>query len=398
MANGNKYHLTYKNNELHFDGISITKAVKEHQTPFYLYNKSILTRQFLEFQQSATKYFSNTTICFALKANNNIELLKSLAALGSGADIVSGGELKQALKAKIPAKKIVFSGVGKTSSEIEFALKKKIYSFNVESLEELELINNLAKKINTKASIAFRLNPKVQAKTHKHISTGYKTHKFGLLESDILKAIKNKKYWSHTKLIGLSVHIGSQLTDLKATLKATHNMCNLGNKIPQLEFLDVGGGLAVDYHPEQEVPSIEMYMQEIAKVIQAKNLHKNIKILFEPGRRIVARAGVFVTSVLRTKQSEDCHFLIVDGGMNDFVRPSLYEAYHHIFASKKPNAKSVLYDIVGPICETADCFASARKLPKLSQNDFIVICDTGAYGKTMSSTYNMRSHCHEILI
>jgi diaminopimelate decarboxylase len=398
MANASKYHLTYKNNHLLFSKISIHKIIKKYKTPFYLYSKDILTQQFLEFQKAASNNFNDYTICFALKANNNLELLKQLASLGSGADIVSGGELLQALKAKIPAKKIVFSGVGKITSEIELALKKKIYSFNVESLEELELINSLAKKNKTKAKVAFRLNPKVQAKTHKHISTGYKTHKFGLLESDILKAIKNNNYWTHTTLIGLSVHIGSQLTDLKATLKAVKNMCLLGNKIKNLEFLDVGGGLAVDYHPEQVVPPIQTYMQEIASIIQAKNKHKNIKILFEPGRRIVARAGVFVTSVLRTKQSEDCHFLIVDGGMNDFVRPSLYEAYHHILASKKNSSKTLTYDIVGPICETADCFATARKLPQLTNNDFIVICDTGAYGKTMSSTYNMRETCKEIVL
>lgn len=389
--------LAYINGRLHFDGIDLEEVLKEHPSPLYLYSENVLRENYLSFQKAAEKFFDDFQICFALKANPNRELLKTLAAQGAGADIVSGGELERALESGIDASKIVFSGVGKTKAEIKKAILAGIYSFNIESFEELKDVNALAKEAGVQARAAFRLNPKVKALTHKYISTGFKTHKFGILEEDILGSIGNKEYWSHVKLAGLSVHIGSQLTDLTATKQAVKAVSACAKKLPErLDFIDVGGGLGVNYlHQEKDqAPSLEEYMQAVRE-----NLDPGypVKAVFEPGRRIAASAGIFVASVIRSKNSEDCRFLIVDGGMNDFARPSLYQAWHEIYPSRQ-GGENLETDIVGPICETADCFGEKRMLPLLGEGDFIAIADTGAYGHSMCSNYNLRKKPLEALI
>jgi diaminopimelate decarboxylase len=400
-------HLDYKNKKLQFNKTDIGSVAKKFKTPFYLYSEEILTKNYQDFYEGAEKAgLHEPLICFALKSNPNKELLKILASLGSGADIVSGGELRRALEAGIASDKIVFSGVGKTEEEIIYALqisKKGIFSFNVESLEELELINACAKKTKRVARICFRLNPVVKPKTHKFISTGNKTHKFGLLEHDVLNSLGLKKYWSHSKLVGLSIHIGSQLLDLKATKRAIAKLCDVALKTKaDLEFLDVGGGLGVDYHPDEtkKLPHIKDYMG-----IVADTLHKNFyaksdlkpRVVFEPGRRIVAKAGIFVMKVLRNKISEDNHFVIVDGGMNDFMRPSLYGAYHGLVPVSEAKATKSCH-VVGPICETSDCFGSNRLLPAMKSGDLLVLQDTGAYGFSMGSNYNLRGRPLELLL
>ncbi|EQC51169.1 diaminopimelate decarboxylase [Bacteriovorax sp. DB6_IX] len=398
--------LNYKNSQLHLFDANIPQLTKKLKTPFYLYCQNTLEDNYLNFYNSALEYnIERPLVCFALKANPNHKVVKTLAKLGAGADIVSGGELKRALECGIDPQKIVFSGVGKTREEITYALKchkEGIYSFNVESLEELELINSLAKKLKKTARVAFRLNPQVQVKTHKHISTGFKTHKFGLLKEDIVKAIKSKKYWSSTKLVGLSIHIGSQLTCLKATVKAITELTNLAlEKKLQLEFFDLGGGLGVDYEKSGDKPSASDYMELVSKTLD-KNYHSRTqnrpRIVFEPGRSISATAGHFITRVIRTKESGECFFAIVDGGMNDFVRTSLYGAYHEIIPLSLNRRKKVRTDIVGPICETADCFGSGRLLPKLQTDDLISVSDVGAYGYSMSSNYNMREKPSEFFL
>lgn len=400
-------YLNYKNKKLHFSKIDILTVAKKHKTPFFLYSEEILSKNYSDFFSGAVNAgLINPLVCFALKSNPNKELVKILAKLGSGADIVSGGELKRALEAGISPEKIVFSGVGKTEEEILYALKLSrggIFSFNVESLEELELINTCARKLKKKARICFRLNPVVQPKTHKYISTGNKTHKFGLLEADILGSIGQKKYWSHSKLVGLSIHIGSQLLDLKATRKAIAKLCEVALKTEaELEFLDVGGGLGVDYHPDEsrKLPSISDYMALVADTLN-KNFYAKSelrpRVVFEPGRRIVAKAGVFVMKVLRNKISENNVFVIVDGGMNDFMRPSLYGAYHGIRPVVENGKTSQPSHIVGPICETSDCFGSNRSLPPLKSGDLLVLEDTGAYGYSMGSNYNLRGRPLELL-
>jgi diaminopimelate decarboxylase len=397
-----KQFITYKKNQIFFDNISINEIVTKNKTPFYLYSKAAIERNYLNFKNSATASgMLKNKVCFAMKSNSNIQLLRKLKALGAGCDIVSGGELKLALKAGFKGSDIVFSGVGKTAKEIQTAIKAKVYSFNVESVEELEQIYNIGKELNVRPQICFRLNPQVIAKTHKHISTGNRTHKFGILSADIIKACETKKWWKVCELKGISIHIGSQLTCLKATKKAIKNVCECAKAIPQkVEFIDVGGGLGVAYHPDQDdIPDVQFYMNTVYK-----ELKKHYKILpeivFEPGRVIAASAGVFVTSIVRNKKSEDFNFIIVDGGMNDFVRPSLYNAYHEIYSCKKSTVKTkfITSDIVGPICETADCFGTNRKLPAMKAGDFIVIADTGAYGYTMSSNYNMRNKPGEVIV
>lgn len=399
--------LEYINKKLQFSTFDINTLSVKYKTPFFLYSEDILTNNYNHFFQGAVNSgLINPLVCFALKSNSNLELLNILSKLGSGADIVSGGELRRALEAGIPADKIVFSGVGKTEEEIIFALKVSklgIYSFNVESIEELELINHCAKKLKKIARICFRLNPVVQPKTHKYISTGNKTHKFGLLESDILSTLSQKKYWSHSKLVGLSVHIGSQLLDLNATKKAIVTLSEVAIKTKQdLEFLDVGGGLGVDYHPDEskKLPSISDYMGLVAATLNKHFYAKSElrpRVVFEPGRRIVAKAGIFVMKVLRNKISENNHFVVVDGGMNDFMRPSLYGAYHGIMPVIEAKANKSCH-IVGPICETTDCFGSNRLMPHLRTGDLLVLADTGAYGFSMGSNYNLRERPLELMI
>ena len=399
--------LIYKNKKLQFSKSDIESIAKKHKTPFFLYSEEVLSQNYLSFAEGAKAAgLIDPLVCFAMKSNPNKELVKILAKLGSGADIVSGGELKRALEAGIPAEKIVFSGVGKTEEEILFALKLKgkgLNSFNVESLEELELINHCAKKLKKTARVCFRLNPVVKPKTHKFISTGNKTHKFGLLEEDILHSIGNKQYWSHSKLVGLSVHIGSQLLDLKATKKALQRLCEVALKTKcDLEFLDVGGGLGVDYHPDEthKLPRIDTYMEIISSTLEKYFYSKSSlrpRVVFEPGRRIVAKAGIFIMKVLRNKISESNHFVIVDGGMNDFMRPSLYGAYHALIPVREAKASTECH-IVGPICETSDCFGSNRLMPALKSGDLLILKDTGAYGYSMGSNYNLRGRPLELLL
>jgi diaminopimelate decarboxylase len=399
--------LQYKKNKLTFDGLAIEDIAKKNPTPFYLYSKKTLDYYYKTFQKAALKYeLPSPLICYAVKANANLEILKRLKSLGSGADVVSVGELKMALTAGIDPQKIVFSGVAKTAKEIQFALtcgKKGIYSFNVESIEELELINLIAKKEKKIARVAFRFNPVVNAKTHKHISTGNKTHKFGLLKSDILEARSVHAFWSHTQLVGLSIHIGSQLTDLKATVRAIKELSQLALQLETpLEFLDVGGGLGIDYTilERSRLASIEIYMETVSMALHKFYFTKTDhtpRVVFEPGRILVGKMGVIVSQVVRTKTSDGCHFTIIDAGMNDLIRPALYEAYHEVLPATKAQ-KMIETDIVGPICETSDCFGTKRKLPSLKSGDLVVIDNAGAYGHTMASTYNLRSIAKEVLV
>lgn len=399
--------LQYKKNKLTFDGFHLEDIARKHPTPFYLYSKNTLEFYYKTFFNSAIQHkLPSPLVCYAVKANSNIEVLKCLKKLGSGADVVSIGELKKALKAGIDPLKIVFSGVAKMENEILFALKcgkRGIYSFNVESIAELELINQIAKREKCIARVAFRLNPKVNAKTHKYISTGNKTHKFGILKTDILESLAVPSFWTNTTLVGLSVHIGSQLTDLKATISSIKELSNLALEIKTpLEFLDVGGGLGIDYTEKERLSlaSINDYMKTISfalnKFYFSKTNHTP-RIVFEPGRILVGKMGVLVSRVVRTKTSDDCHFTIIDAGMNDLIRPALYDAFHEVLPLVK-SKKTISTDIVGPICETSDCFGSKRNLPLLKSGDLVVINNAGAYGHTMASNYNERKIAAEVLI
>ena len=399
--------LQYKNNHLYFDGKRLDTIAAKKRTPFYLYSKKTLRYYYEYFSKSAAKNgIVSPLVCYALKANSNKHVLNTLKLMGSGADVVSVGELKKAVKAGIDPQKIVFSGVAKTDEEIRYALKcgkKGIYSFNVESIEELDAINRIAKKEKRFARVAFRLNPRVAAKTHKHISTGNKTHKFGLLKEDILEAMDASHLWTNTTLVGLSIHIGSQLTEMKATIKAIEELSKLALELETpLEFLDVGGGLGIDYTQEEKakLTSIDTYMKDVSAALEKYYYSKTDhcpRIVFEPGRIIVGKMGVLVSRVVRTKVSDSNHFTIIDAGMNDLIRPALYEAYHEVLPAAASKI-TISTDIVGPICETSDCFGTKRQLPKLSSGDLVVIDNAGAYGQTMASTYNERQIAPEFFI
>jgi diaminopimelate decarboxylase len=399
--------LEYKNNQLLFDGIKLQTLAAKRQTPFYLYSKKTLKHYFTHFLESSRRYdIPSPLVCYALKANTNKEVLKTLKGLGSGADVVSGGELKKALAAGIDPQKIVFSGVAKNEAEIRLAIKsgkKGIYSFNVESIEELAMINEIARNEKKIARVAFRLNPKVAAKTHKHISTGNKTHKFGLLREDIIEALTVKEFWTNTTLVGLSIHIGSQLTEMKATVLAIKELSKLALEIETpLEFLDVGGGLGIDYTKEEKLKlaSIDHYMETVSEALKEfyyAHTDHCPRVVFEPGRIIVGKMGVLVSRIVRTKVSDGNHFTIIDAGMNDLIRPALYEAYHEVLPAIQ-SSQQITTDIVGPICETSDCFGTKRKLPKLGAGDLVVIDNAGAYGHTMASTYNEREKALEYLV
>lgn len=386
--------LELKSNLLHFDGKLLSEIVREIETPFYLYSEKVLTNQYLSFMSAAKdNNIPNPLVCFALKANPNPWLVRTLASLGSGADTVSGGEMERALECGIDPSKIVFSGVAKNEKEIRSALKAGILSINVESVSEMEMIAQCASELHLKAQVALRINPKVNVITHKHISTGNKSHKFGMLTSDARELIADKSLWEHVNLVGLSIHIGSQLTDLTATSQAIKEMVALANEIPfPLKFIDVGGGLGIDYSIEDEnkISSPNQYMKIVGEALAGLKQKNEVMTVFEPGRFIAARCGVLVSKIVRTKSSEDYHFAILDAGMNDFARPAIYDAHHEIYPIEIKTDKLMKWEIVGPICETTDCFAKQRELPELKAKDYLVIADTGAYGRSMASHYNLR--------
>lgn len=380
---------------LHFDGIPLANFLSQYKTPFYLYSKKTLEQTFQEFREGLIKRgVSDYLICYALKANPRRELVATLAAQGAGADIVSGGELEVALSAHIPGERIVFSGVGKTPEELERAMKCGVYSLNIESFEEWEEASAIAKELNLQVRASLRFNPMVASNTHKHISTGDRHHKFGMSAEDIFKVADEQN--SHLHLQGISVHIGSQLMDLHGTREAIAKTCSLMRELEAiqkapLEFIDVGGGLAVDYEPGVSVPTLNEYLDIVVNGVK-EGLGRLPKIVFEPGRFLVAKSGVLVTKILRRKVTGPHHFLIIDAGMNDFARSSLYGAYHHLMpVEQKSGGEKIATTVVGPICETTDSFASGRELDaNLSRGDFLVVCDTGAYGESMASTYNCR--------
>lgn len=400
MHNDPSRGLKLQEARLFFRHVELKKLLERHETPFYLYSEALFQQNFNEFQEKASGYMpqKKSLICYALKANPHPRLLQSIAREGAGADIVSGGELLRALESGIKAQDIVFSGVGKTHKELELGLVKGVGSFNVESLEELDELNELAQKLQKTAPVALRLNPDVQAKTHKHIATGAGEDKFGLSAKSIQKIFQSQTSYPHIQFVGLSVHIGSQLTHMQATLEALDQMLELEKLSPnQLEFLDVGGGLGIDYSPEQdqELIHLDEYMKALAEKLNKSSVPK---IVFEPGRWIAGKTGLLVTKVIRTKSQGEQDFAVIDAGMNDMGRVALYEAYHRILKIEEPHQELHNYHIVGPVCESTDVFAKRRALPKLFRGDGLVICDVGAYGKSMASTYNLRPAIKEFFI
>ena len=389
-------HFEYKNQQLFAEDVAIADIISEHGTPTYIYSRATLERHWHAFDNAFGSH--PHLICFAVKANSNIALLNVMAKLGSGFDIVSQGELERVLAAGGDASKVVFSGVAKSHSEIARALEVGVRCFNVESIPELHRINEVAGEMGKVAPISLRVNPDVDAKTHPYISTGLKENKFGVSVQQAREVYRLAKSLPNVKITGMDCHIGSQLTELQPFLDATDRLIVLMEQLKEdgieLHHLDLGGGLGVPYHGEQP-PHPTEYAKALLEKLRA---YPNLEIILEPGRAISANAGILVTKVEYLKSNEERNFAIVDTGMNDMIRPALYEAYMEITeVDQSLNREASVYDVVGPICETSDFLGKARTL-SVAEGDYIAMRSAGAYGAAMSSTYNSRPQAVEILV
>ena len=386
--------MRYKKNNFFIENIKAEKIAKKYGTPSYCYSYSKLKNNILNFKKSFNNF--DPLICFAVKSNPNLYLLKEIKKFGLGADVVSIGELMRAIKAGINPKKIVFSGVGKTEEEIKYAINKKILLINTESESEVKKIEKISKTIKKKIDIGIRLNPNTDAKTLNQISTGKKENKFGVDEKKFLHLVKYVKNSNNLNLRCLSVHIGSQILNHKPyekMLKVLDRVIKKSNF--QFDFIDLGGGMGIDYDGTNKRLNLKKYSIAIRKFTKK---HKS-KIIFEPGRSIIGNTGIMLAKVNYIKENSSKDFIILDAAMNDLMRPALYKAKHRILPLNKKNQKSKKrYEFVGPICESTDKFLDVNKFQKLNEKDFIAICDTGAYGMSLSSNYNMRPKAPEIFI
>lgn len=387
-------YFNYHNNELYVEDVPIKDIVTKWGTPLYIYSKSTLERHWHAFNNALAKYPHR--ICYSVKANSNLAVLNVLARLGSGFDIVSIGELERVLKAGGDPKKVVFSGVGKQAHEMKRALDLGIYCFNVESASEMEVLNNIASQCNKIAPISIRVNPDVDPLTHPYISTGLKSNKFGIEINSCFNLFKQAKQLPHIKITGVDCHIGSQLTELSPFLEALDELIKLVDALQaegiEIEHLNLGGGLGVRYHHETP-PEPALYASALLQRLEPRKL----EIILEPGRAIAANAGVLITEVQYLKHSSHKHFAIVDAAMNDLIRPALYQAWQAIIpVVPRHDGNTLSYDIVGPICETADFLGKERKL-NLAKGDLLAIRSAGAYGFVMSSNYNSRPRAAEVM-
>ena len=386
--------LRYVGKNLFVEKLSIKNILKKNKTPFYIYSENQITYNFLKFANTFRK--TNPLICFAAKSNSNSNILGILGRLGAGADVVSGGELLKALKAGIKPNKIVFSGVGKTEEELKIAINKRILLINCESESEAKLVNNLAKKLKKKVSIGFRLNPNVDAKTHKNISTGKAENKFGLSIKNFKIFLKTINSFKNIKLDALSVHIGSQILNDAPFRKTLNVMSKLIKELKlNLKYVDLGGGFGINYTDKEKPINLNKY----SKLVH--NFAKKLKcrIIFEPGRSIIGNTGLLISKIQFIKKGTNKNFIILDAGMNDFMRPALYEAFHKIIPiSKKSSSMRGKIEFVGPICESTCKFGVYKNYPKIKENEFVAITNVGAYGSSLSSNYNTRPLIAEILI
>ncbi|MCW5830430.1 MAG: diaminopimelate decarboxylase [Deltaproteobacteria bacterium] len=387
--------FTYKNSELYCEQVLLAKIAETVDTPFYVYSKNTIADNVKAFQ----KAFKDVPhlIAFSTKANSNLSVLNTVIQNGGGLDIVSSGELYRGLKAGVDPKKVVYSGVGKKASEIEYAIKTGILMLNVESAEELEKINEIAERLHLKAPVALRVNPDVDPKTHPYISTGMKKAKFGIPVQEALRLYGEAARMKGLKVVGVDCHIGSQLTDTQPFVDAMKRIRGVVEELRsrniEITHLDIGGGLGIQYKDEKP-PSIEEYAAAILDVL--KDI--GCTLVLEPGRRIVGKAGALITQVIYNKHGEAKDFVILDAAMNDLIRPSLYEAWHEIIPVKESKPEKKAVDIVGPVCESGDCFAHDRKFPKVAPGDLVAILDAGAYGFTMASNYNTRARPAEVMV
>ncbi len=393
------HHFAYRDGVMHAEDVDLTALAREVGTPFYCYSAATLERHYRVFAESFSDVPS--LVCFALKANSNQAVIATLAKLGAGADIVSGGELSRALAAGVPANKIVFSGIGKTREEMAAALKANIYCFNVESEPELRVLSEVAASMSATAPVSVRVNPDVDAKTHAKIATGKSENKFGIPISRAREVYAEAAKLPGLRVTGIDMHIGSQIVELSPFDNATALMAELARDLRaaghKIEHLDLGGGLGIPYQTNNTPPPLP---SEYAEVVKKHTKGLDAKLVFEVGRMIVGNAGILVSRVIYWKQGEAKNFLIVDAAMNDLIRPTLYEAYHEIMPVAEPaqNAAWVTADVVGPVCESGDYLALGRRLPEMKEGDLVAVMTAGAYGAVQASTYNTRALVPEVLV
>lgn len=384
---------------MHAEDVQLPRIAEAVGTPVYIYSSATMERHARVFREAVAKT-GDPLIAYAVKANPNAAVLATLARQGMGADVVSGGELRRALAAGIPAAKIVFSGVGKREDEMELACREGIYQFNLESEPEAEMLSEVAERLGCEAPVAFRINPDVDAGTHAKISTGKSENKFGIPQARALSAYARAARLPGLKVQGIAVHIGSQLTDLAPLERAFTTTGSLIHALRgeghEIRVADLGGGLGVPYEPDKPLPpSPTAYGEMVARVSQ----DWNVRLIFEPGRVIVGNAGILLTRVIRVKESAEdkASFVIVDAGMNDLMRPSLYDAWHDI-RSVSPRGARVSANVVGPVCETGDTFATGRTMDEAAPGDLLAFMTAGAYAATMASTYNSRPLTPEVMV
>jgi diaminopimelate decarboxylase len=388
------HYFQYKHEGLYCEEVPIASIADSVGTPFYLYSYKTLVRHFKAFDSAFEKV--RHLVCYSVKANSNVALLRIFVNLGAGLDVVSGGELFRALKSGVDPKKVVFSGVGKTGEEIEYALNSGILMFNAESSQELSRINEIAGGLGTKAPVAIRINPDIDPKTHPYVATGLRENKFGIDFNLSMKEYIFANGLPHIEIIGVDCHIGSQLIELQPFVEALRKVKELIHALSQrgigIKYLDLGGGLGITY--KDEVPP---HPTEYATAIVEEASDLDYTLIFEPGRVIVGNAGILVTRVLYTKETGQKNFVIIDAGMNDLIRPSLYGSFQGILPVTKGEQEEIVADVVGPICESGDFIAKNRRMPKFNPGDLVAVMSAGAYGFSMSSNYNARPRACEVL-
>ena len=389
------HYFQYKGNELYAEDIPVADIVAAVGSPVFIYSQATFERHYKAFDEAFGQ--APHTICYSVKANSNLAILKLIAGLGGGVDIVSGGELFRALKAGIDPEKIVYSGVGKRDDEIEYALRSDILMFNVESEQEIDRINEIAGQVGKKAGIALRVNPNVDPQTHPYITTGLKKAKFGITMEDAVAEYKRASKMPNLEILGIDCHIGSQLTKVAPFVDSIKKLKELIAQLRdigiELKYLDLGGGLGIQYDAED--PPLPA---DYGAAIQAETKDLGLYLIFEPGRNIAGNAGILAAKCLFTKERDDKHFIIIDAGMNDLARPALYGSFHGVQPVVKDQDGLVAADIVGPICETGDFLVKERQVPMFRQGDLMAFMSAGAYGFTMSSNYNSRPRAAEVLV
>jgi len=388
------HHFNYKDNELHCEDVPVSRIAMHVGTPFYLYSYATLRQHFRAFDGAFGDVPHLT--CFAMKSNSNLAILKLFALEGGGVDIVSGGELYRALKAGVDPAKIVYSGVGKTREDMEYALQSRILMFNVESSQEIGLLNDVAGRLGRKAAVSIRVNPDIDPQTHPYISTGLRENKFGIDIGTAPEEYARVSGMKHLEVLGISCHIGSQLTRLSPFVDALKKIKELIGRLKGIgigvSYLDLGGGLGITYN--QEEPP---HPREYAKAIKEGLAMREVTVILEPGRVIVGNAGILVTKVLYTKATPQKSFVIVDAAMNDLIRPSLYGSFHGIQPVRLSGRGNTKADVVGPICESSDFLAKDREIPSFEAGELVAVMSAGAYGFSMSSNYNSRTRIAEVM-